>query len=458
MAEIPLERTAVYAGPFDPPTKNHRGTARQLAGLYARVIIRPIGPLDGSAAEASLPIHRAVMVDLNFAGLDRVGVDLGELERFPPPLRWERDENPDGPRTYVVSAALLKCGGGGRSTIQTEWSDGAEHWNRSHFTILKMPSEVIAAEDLPTRYVVLDVPEHQPSAAVRLQLVEGNSVDDLLEPRVADYIRRHGLFKATPPARECRHRPTLPRMRLFFDEHSAAALEVSDELQGYVHDDPEMIVSIGGDGTMLRAIRKHWRERLPFYGINVGHLGFLLNDRGERRFWERDLRLYQLPLLRFETVNVEGERRASLAFNDCWLERSAGQTAWIEVDVNGETRMPKVVCDGMLIATAAGSTSYARAMRATPLPFNTPLLTLAGSNVLKPEFWQPAVLTLDSCVTLRNLDPAKRPLRGFVDGVEFGPVTEMTARVSQIAAVELLFTQEHDPVAKLAVLQFPRFT
>jgi NAD kinase len=108
------------------------------------------------------------------------------------------------------------------------------------------------------------------------------------------------------------------------------------------------------------------------------------------------------------------------------------------------------------VATAAGSTSYARAMGATPLPFNAQLLTLAGSNVLHPEFWHPAVLTSDSVVTVRNLDPAKRPLRGFIDGVGQGAVLEMTARVSNIAAVELLFTREHDPVAKLAVLQFPQ--
>jgi NAD kinase len=219
---------------------------------------------------------------------------------------------------------------------------------------------------------------------------------------------------------------------------------------------PELIVVVGGDGTMLRAIRQFWRDRLPFYGVNVGHLGFLLNDRDQLDFWTHDLRLYQLPLLWVETVAPDGTRREDLGFNDCWVERETGQTAWLHVAVNGEERMPRVVADGMLVATAAGSTSYARAMGATPLPFNAPLLTLAGSNVLKPEFWHPAVLTLDSVVTVRNLDPVKRPLRGFVDGIAVGPVVGLTTRVSETAAVELLFTREHDPVAKLALLQFPQ--
>ena len=173
-------------------------------------------------------------------------------------------------------------------------------------------------------------------------------------------------------------------------------------------------------------------------------------------FWEKELQLHQLPLLWVETTSPDGECSDSLAFNDCWLERESGQTAWIEVSVNAKVRMPKVVADGMLIATAAGSTSYARAMGAVPLPLNAPLLTLAGSNVLIPEFWQPAALPSNTVVKLRNLDVSKRPLRGFIDGIAQGHVEEMTIRISRVAAVELLFLPERDPVEKLAMLQFPQ--
>jgi len=76
--------------------------------------------------------------------------------------------------------------------------------------------------------------------------------------------------------------------------------------------------------------------------------------------------------------------------------------------------------------------------------------------VLKPEFWRPAVLPRESVIRLRNLDPVERPWRGFIDGLAQGPVLEMTARVSQTSAVELLFAPEFDPVAKLAVTQFPQ--
>ena len=244
--------------------------------------------------------------------------------------------------------------------------------------------------------------------------------------------------------------------RLFFDRDKSEAEQLAASLAPFVSDPAEVILVIGGDGTMLRAIRQHWRDGLPFYGLNTGHLGFLLNDPHRLDFWSRDLRRYRLPLLDISTTGLDLQVRHEVAFNDCWIERETGQTAWVEVSVNDELRMERVVADGMLIATAAGSTSYARAMGATPLPFNANLLTLAGSNVLKPEFWRPAVLPSDSRIRLRNLDPVKRPWRGFIDGLGQGAVLEMSARVSETAFVELLFAPEYDPVAKLAVTQFPQ--
>ena len=264
------------------------------------------------------------------------------------------------------------------------------------------------------------------------------------------------LIRPTAPAREGLYRARRRQARLFYDGDKPETLRVVEQLQPYVGDNPELIVVIGGDGTMLRAIRQHWRDGLPFFGLNTGTIGFLLNDPHSLDFWERQLRWYQLPLLQVDTIMADGTPHTDMAFNDCWVERETGQTAWIEVSVNGEVRMPRMVADGMLVATSAGSTSYARAMGASPLPFNAHLLTLAGSCVLIPQFWHPAVLPPDSVVRIRNLDPEKRPLRGFIDGVARGAVVEMTARFSPTSHVELLFTEEYDPVAKLAVLQFPQ--
>src|SRR6478672_3857135 len=123
------------------------------------------------------------------------------------------------------------------------------------------------------------------------------------------------------------------RLRLFFDREKGEAEQLARELRGACSDDPEMIVVIGGDGTMLRAIRQHWRDGLPFFGLNTGHLGFLLNDPAQPAFPARHLRRYRLPLLDVEVVPHDGPPHAEVAFNDCWIERETGQTAWVEVSV-----------------------------------------------------------------------------------------------------------------------------
>jgi NAD+ kinase len=220
---------------------------------------------------------------------------------------------------------------------------------------------------------------------------------------------------------------------------------------------PDLIVAVGGDGTMLRAIRKHWRDRLPFYGVNTGGQGFLLNGRDADPDWAAEHLLYQLPLLFVRAEFLDGTLSEELAFNDAWVERATGQTAWVKLSVNGAVRVAKLVGDGALVSTAAGSSSYARAMGAAPVPLNTDVLVLVGSNVLKPAFWRPAMLPLDSEVELETLDPNRRPLRGYIDGVEQGKlIRRLVIRVSRTASAELAFAPAHDPVAKLAFVQFPK--
>jgi NAD+ kinase len=110
----------------------------------------------------------------------------------------------------------------------------------------------------------------------------------------------------------------------------------------------------------------------------------------------------------------------------------------------------------MLVSTASGSSAYARAMGAVPVPLNSPVLTLTGSNVFHPRFWKPMVLTDDSVITMASLDRSgKRPVRGFLDGQPLGVVEAMTVKQSAVAGVELAFTREFDPSGKLLRSLFP---
>jgi len=452
-----MKRLAIYGGSFDPPGIHRREIARRLSQLVDEVIVVPCGPRPAEdITHDTIPIHRAVMTDMTFRGLPRVRVELFDLEadHFTPPSGLEECFRHEGDISHVVAAEFVKGGRNDESAIQQKWTEGRELWENAKFIVLRQEGEEFDERDLPPRSQVLDVPRYDPTGTIRNRVFQRESIEGLVVPEVASYIVRHRLYRSSLPARESNFRLARPRFKLFVADRNEKAAELAKQFEPYVSDDPEMIVVMGGDGTMLHAIRQTWRERLPYYGLNLGHVGFLLNEADVIDFWQHELLMYQLPLLWVGVELLNGQRHQRLAFNDAWVERATGQTAWLRLGVNGEVRLSKVMADGMLISTAAGSTSYARAMGATPLPFNTRVLMLVGSNVLEPRNWQPAVMPIDSEIEITTLDPEKRPLEAYVDGVAQGKVKALRVRVSHIAAVELAFRPGHDPASKLAEHQF----
>eukprot|EP00455_Lapot_gusevi_P010343 TRINITY_DN14670_c0_g2_i1.p1 TRINITY_DN14670_c0_g2~~TRINITY_DN14670_c0_g2_i1.p1 ORF type:complete len:172 (-),score=20.57 TRINITY_DN14670_c0_g2_i1:309-800(-) len=158
-----------------------------------------------------------------------------------------------------------------------------------------------------------------------------------------------------------------------------------------------------------------------------------------------------------EAENATGEKHVleELAFNDAWVERSSGQTALIRILVNGEERIRRVRGDGVLMSTAAGSTAYAQALGASPVPVGAPLIQLVGSNIVSPAQWRPVHLNQEDIVEFEVVDNFKRPCRGYVDAVDVGTVTRMMVRTSRVAGVQVAFADSCDLQQKLYKMQFP---
>jgi NAD+ kinase len=425
---------------------------------FDEVVIVPCGPRpDKPVTNDVEPIHRAAMVDLSFRGIPKARVELFDLESsaFTRTYELERRFRAEGTIWHVVADEFVRGGQKNESNIQREWTRGNELWSETNFAILNRSGQPLDPADLPRNHRVFAVESDGSSLAIRNRAFHHEPIAELVVEEVDAYIRRHRLYQGVASPRQTRFRLSRRRYLLVADERNGKSPAVRDRLAEHVHGDPELILVVGGDGTMLRAIRQHWRRRVPFFGINIGHLGFLLNDSPLADPHEQDLVLYHLPLLLVEVESLDGRRTSALAFNDAWVERASGQTAWLKLLVNDVERIEKLVADGVLIATAAGSTSYARAMGATPLPLYTSALLLVGSNVLHPPQWRPVVLPADSRIEVRTHDPVKRPLSAFIDGIPQGKVHSLHARVSNIAAVELAFLPDHDPSLKLAKLQFP---
>lgn len=461
-----IDGVAVFGGSFNPPGVHHRQVVLELLCHFPRVLVVPCGLRQDKATNNHIdPLHRAAMADLTFGDLPGVEVLHFDLEhdRFTPTVEIDRLLRHEGNLWHVVGSDLVIGGGSGQAQIQ-QWVEGHDIWRQLHFVVLERDGYVTPPTDLPPNHVCLPGTLGA-SQDIRRRLHEAQPVTGLVTDHVRRYLDRHHPYHGAAGHHQPSYRLETPSIIIVADEYSEKAqatrrmLEEHFDASGQA---AELVVVLGGDGTMLRAIRQHWRRRLPFLGVNHGTIGFLLNDYPQG-FTAEDLRQTWItrmgPLLYVESTTSDGQVRQDLAFNDAYLVAAPGHAGWIEVSLNGQVVIPKLVSDGALVSTAAGSSSYARAMGATPIAIGTPSLVLAGSNVFQPTNWKSAQLHLDTEVSLRNVDPtpdqSKRPLYGFSDGQEHGQVREMRIRASRVAAVELAFLPNFDPRQKLVRMQFP---
>lgn len=452
---------ALWGGNFNPPGIHHIEIARALTKVADRVVIVPAGPREEKREQNAIGCSfRAALVDLAFRGIEGVELDFSDLENLSFTTNYELTKRFDDTEVWhVVPAEFIAHGGEGKSMIQRWWDHGSDLWQTAKFLIVHSAESVPAQADLPPNHRLLEVNRQGRSQDIRSALVHGDSVAEFIDPSVLNFIETRGLYRLSTPA----HTRTISlkgkRRHVFFDPRNKEAAKWAEGLSSVDIGDADYIVALGGDGTMLQAIEDFWEYRIPFFGVNFGHLGFLLNDRHDvdaSDFPSEQVIVRDLPMLRVESLLADGSQEVDLAFNDAWLERSTGQTSWLEVVVDDQVRFEKLVCDGVLTCTAAGSTAYASSMGATPMLAGTEAWLLVGSNVMSPRGWKSAPISMSSTITIRNLDPHKRPTRGFIGGKSLGDVLEMTIRPSRTAFVELAFLPQHDMARKIADVLFPK--
>jgi len=460
-------KVALFGGSFNPPGTHHRAVAQALASHFDRVLVILCGPRPDKPATYEIePYHRAALADINFRGLPKVEVDHFDLEQnsFTPNDTYESRYRGLGELWHVISSDLCKDGARRESPIHLCWTRGPELWSELNFCVMNRHGRELHPDDLPPHHMVIDLPPELsgPSSELRQKIFLHEDYQGWVTPEVQAYIERYGLYRGRLPSRRTRWQPGQagqPRLLIFADEANPRAMEFAASYRRWEHqEDPTAILVLGGDGTMLAAIRQHWRRRIPFIGLNQGHLGFLLNDDSmfsPETLPATDCIIRLMPMLFIETEGPDGTRQTDLAFNDAWVERSTSQSAWLEVEVNGQIRIPKLVADGALVCTAAGSTAYARSMGVSPMPADAPGWTLAGSNVMNPPGWKSALLAPESVVAIRSIGGEKRPVEAYVGGRLLGQAIEFSARQSRIATVELVFAAQRDMAEKIAMIQFP---
>lgn len=217
----------------------------------------------------------------------------------------------------------------------------------------------------------------------------------------------------------------------------------------------DVIVAIGGDGTLLNALRKSEGRNIPVYGINKGSVGFLMNaphleNLNEKIEQAESVSIHPLSMM---ATNIHDETFEGIAFNEVSLLRQVRQAAKISIKIDDVVRMDELICDGVMVATPAGSTAYNLSAHGPILPLKSEILALTPISAFRPRRWRGALLPSSAKIRFDILDFIERPVSATADEVEIRDVVSVEIAQSTICKT-ILFDKGHSLEERILKEQF----
>ena len=219
----------------------------------------------------------------------------------------------------------------------------------------------------------------------------------------------------------------------------------------------DIIVIIGGDGFMLHSLHRFINFNIPFYGINRGTVGFLLNSFSPKDDLMDKIQksiatdIYPLAM---DVVTKTGHQKTKMAINEVSLLRQTNQTAKIRIVVDGKERMKEMVGDGVMVATAAGSSAYNFSVGGPIFPLDSKILALTPISPFRPRRWGGALLSHKSVVKFEVIDFIKRPVNAVADFHEIADAKEIIIREDDKKKITILFDPSHSLEDRIIKEQF----
>lgn len=210
-------------------------------------------------------------------------------------------------------------------------------------------------------------------------------------------------------------------------------------------EEADAIVALGGDGLMLEALHRFMNTGKPIYGMNRGSVGFLMNEFREEGLLERlgQGDITALRPLKMEATDIHGALHIAHAFNEVSLLRELHQAAKLRISIDGRIRLEELICDGILVATPAGSTAYNLSAHGPILPINAQLLALTSISAFRPRRWRGALLSRTARVTIEVLEIEKRPVAAAADHLEIRSVRRVDIYEDPVCTGLVMFDADH---------------
>jgi NAD+ kinase len=225
----------------------------------------------------------------------------------------------------------------------------------------------------------------------------------------------------------------------------AAKAQLEERYGSASMEEADVVIALGGDGLMLQTLHQTMKIGVSIYGMHQGSLGFLMNDYKPEGLVER-LQSAQTNIihpLEMCVVDCDGITTKALAINEVSLLRQRYQAAKLRLSIDGKARLEMLICDGVLVATPAGSTAYNLSAHGPILPINAPLLALTPISPFRPRRWRGALLPNSASVKIEVLESAKRPVSAVADHTEVRNVREVRIVERADIPLKLMFDKGH---------------
>ena len=216
-----------------------------------------------------------------------------------------------------------------------------------------------------------------------------------------------------------------------------------------------VIIVVGGDGFMLQTLKKNINSKTFFYGINSGNYGFLMNKFSSKNFVKNlsKANMISISPLEMKVISKNNNLKKSLAINEVSVLRQSRQAATISITQGSRLIIKKLVSDGVLVSTPAGSTAYNLSVHGPILSLNSKKLSISPISPFRPRRWKGKIINDKSKIIIKNLNPNKRPISAVADNIEVRNAKYITIKTNKRIKFNLLYDKSKSLQKKIKIEQ-----
>ena len=249
------------------------------------------------------------------------------------------------------------------------------------------------------------------------------------------------------------------KAHIFFDK-TKNSLKIKSSLEKKIQSisltKSKLIVVIGGDGFMLQTLKKFYKLKKLFYGVNSGYYGFLMNRFSNKNFLKNltTAKLIQIHPLQMVVRTKNNQLKKSIAINEVSILRQSKQAASVKISNGKRTVIKKLISDGVLVSTPAGSTAYNLSVHGPILSLNSKKIAVTPISPFRPRRWKGKIVSSSSEIKIRNLNIQKRSVSAVADNIEIRNIKSVKIRTNNLVKFRLLYDRNNSLVKKIRLEQF----